>query len=112
MYCSIIRWHLKHLNEVNQALICLVSVGRGMSSDDDWPPPKPLPPPHKCLLDVMHIHLKRMDLIVGERVSPFIRNTNLDLDLDLNHNFGLDHYFGIDIDIDIHDIDIEYDIQY
>ena len=25
----------------------VLNLGRGMSSDDDWPPPKPLPPPHK-----------------------------------------------------------------
>ena len=47
--------------------------GRGMSSDEDFhiPPVKQVPS-HKCLLDVMNIRLRSMDLVVGERLSAFI----------------------------------------
>merc|ERR1719232_1634655 len=47
--------------------------GRGMSSDEDFNiVPVKFAPSHKCLLDVMKIRLRSMDLIVGERVSAFI----------------------------------------
>ena len=47
--------------------------GKGMSSDEDFHiPPVKLTPSHKCLLDVMRISLRSMDLIVGERLSAFI----------------------------------------
>ena len=48
------------------------SLGRGMSSDEEYWPPVKVTPPHKCLLDVMHINLKSLDLIVGHRISAFI----------------------------------------
>ena len=47
--------------------------GRGMSSDEDFHiPPVKLVPSHKCLLDVMRIRLRSMDIIVAERMSAFI----------------------------------------
>ena len=47
--------------------------GRGMSSDEDFHiPPVKIVPSHKCLLDVMNIRLRSMDLVVGERLSAFI----------------------------------------
>ena len=47
--------------------------GRGMSSDEDFhiAPVKQVPS-HRCLLDVMNIRLRSMDLVVGERLSAFI----------------------------------------
>ena len=47
--------------------------GRGMSSDEDFNiPPIKITPSHKCLLDVMKIRLRSMDLVVGERMSAFL----------------------------------------
>ena len=47
--------------------------GKGMSSDEDFHiPPVKIIPSHKCLLDVMRIRLRSMDIIVAERMSAFI----------------------------------------
>ena len=48
------------------------SYGKGMSSDEDFSvPPVKFVPSHKCLLDVMKINLKEVDLLVAERLSVF-----------------------------------------
>ena len=58
-----------------------------MSSDEDFNiAPVKLTPSHKCLLDVMKIRLRSMDLIVADRLSAFISEEDrLESDLEIGN---------------------------